>query len=71
MIIETKLKKWGNSIGIVVPSEVLRDKNLKEGEKVIVDINKKDKMKEIFGSLKNLKINSQEMKDELRKEWSK
>lgn len=71
MIIGTKLKKWGNSIGIVIPSEALQEKNLREGEEVIIEIKKKDKIKEIFGSLKDWKIDSQKMKEELRKEWGK
>lgn len=71
MIIGTKLKKWGNSIGIVIPNRAIIEKNLKEGEEVIIDIKKKDKIKEIFGSLKDWKIDSQKMKEELRKEWGK
>ncbi|MBI2448755.1 AbrB/MazE/SpoVT family DNA-binding domain-containing protein [Candidatus Pacearchaeota archaeon] len=65
------MKKWGNSIGIVIPNRAIIEKNLKEGEEVIIDIKKKDKIKEIFGSLKDWKIDSQKMKEELRKEWGK
>ena len=68
MIIETKLKKWGNSIGIVVPKNFLMDKNLKDGEEVIVDIFKKGNLSDVFGSLPDLKLDSQKMKDEIRKE---
>ncbi len=71
MIIQARLRRWGNSIGIVIPSEFLREKNVREGEEVIIDIKKKEKMKKIFGSLKDWKINAQKLKDELRKEWSK
>ena len=71
MIISTKLRKWGNSIGIVIPNEILKEKNLREGEEVIIEVNKKNKIKQLFGSLKTLKIDSQKIKDELRKDWNK
>lgn len=71
MIISTKLRKWGNSIGVVIPNEALKEKNLKEGEEVIIEINKKNKIKQLFGSLKSLKLDSQKIKDELRKDWDK
>lgn len=68
MAIQTKLRKWGNSLGIVIPSEVLKDQNLKEGENVILEIKKKNTIKELFGSLKNWKIDAQKFKDEIRAE---
>ena len=69
MAIQARLRKWGNSIGIVIPNDVLRSQSLKEGEEVIVEIERKKSMKELFGSLK-IKIDSQKLKDQLRKEWS-
>ena len=71
MVIQTKLRRWGNSIGIVIPNEFLREKNLKEGEEVVINIEKKESIRNIFGSLKNWKINAQKVKDEIRKEESK
>ena len=70
-MIITKLRKWGNSIGIVIPNEALKEKDLKEGEEVIIEINKKNKIKKLFGSLKTLKLDSQKIKDELRQDWDK
>jgi len=67
---KAKLKIWGSSLGIVVPSEIVKKEKLKEGEEVIVEIKKKRKMQGIFGSLKGWKIDPQRTKDELRKEWS-
>ncbi len=71
MIIQTRIKKWGNSFGIVVPIDEIKERNLREGEEVIVKIEKKRTIKQIFGSLKNWKIDSQKLKDELREDWSK
>jgi len=71
MAIQTRLRRWGNSIGIVIPRETMVDKNLKEGEEVIVDIEKSANLSEIFGSLKDWKIDPQKFKDEIRKEETK
>ena len=65
---QTRLRKWGNSIGVVIPLELLKKKNLKEGEEVIIEIEKKNDLSEIFGSLKKWKIDPQKVKDEIRKE---
>ncbi|HLC71917.1 MAG TPA: AbrB/MazE/SpoVT family DNA-binding domain-containing protein [Candidatus Nanoarchaeia archaeon] len=71
MITKTTLKSWGSSLGVVVPKEVVNAEHLHEGEEVILEIRKKHSLQEIFGSLKDWKIDSQKMKDESRKEWAK
>ncbi|MEK6825368.1 MAG: AbrB/MazE/SpoVT family DNA-binding domain-containing protein [Nanoarchaeota archaeon] len=71
MEITTRLKRWGNSVGIIIPAEMLREKGLKEEEEVIISVEKKKGIRYLFGSLKHAKIDAQKVKDELRKEWSK
>ena len=71
MITKTTLKSWGSSLGVVVPKHVVHAEHLHEGEEVIIEIRKKHSVKEVFGSLKDWKIDSQKMKDEARKEWAK
>jgi antitoxin component of MazEF toxin-antitoxin module len=66
-----KLKKWGNSLGIVIPIEAIKSKNLNEGDEVVVTVQKKNSIRSAFGSVKGWKIDSQKVKDDLRKEWSK
>ena len=41
--IQVKLKRVGNSLGIVVPSNIVNQKGLKEGEELIVNIQNKKK----------------------------
>ena len=68
-ILETK--KWGNSVGIILPKEILEAEQIKgEHEKLFVLVRKQDKtMKETFGALKGrLKKPTQQLKDEIRKE---
>ncbi len=71
MEFRTKLKRWGNSFGIVVPREIMVRENLKPGEEVMFELRKKILVKNAFGLLKKWKINAQDVKDELRKEWTK
>ena len=71
MIIESQIKKWGNSLGIVVPKDVVRKDNLRENKKVRLIILKDGSkaLKATFGIAKNkIKKSAQELKDEARKE---
>jgi len=71
VIIETKVKKWGNSFGVIIPSETVAAKNIRENQHISVLIleDSKKVLKETFGSLKGkLKKTSQEMKDEIRRD---
>ena len=53
----TKLKAWGNSLGIVVPKEQAEKERLKTEQeiKVIITPKKVLKVKNIFGTLKGWK----------------
>ena len=68
---KAKLKRWGSSLGIVVPSDVVKAESLKEGEEVVLSIKKKNNLEDLFGSLKGWKINAQKMKNDARKDWDK
>ena len=70
MITTAQLKSWGSSLGVVVPRDVVKAEHLKEGDEITIEIHKKSSIREIFGSMPNLNINSQKMKDEIRKKWS-
>jgi len=54
-ILETK--KWGNSIGVVLPREILENEGIKgEHEKLFVLVKKRDETaREAFGVLKHLR----------------
>ncbi len=71
MEIEARTKKWGSSLGIVIPKDLVERENLKKDQLIkilAVETEKKTKVKDIFGTLKNWKINAQKFKDEVRKE---
>ena len=68
MSIEVTVKKWGNSMGIVLPREVVEKEKIKPNQKILVDLVKKADLTKIFGSLKS-KLSGQEFKDLVREGW--
>ncbi|MEK6888415.1 MAG: hypothetical protein AABX14_05725 [Candidatus Aenigmatarchaeota archaeon] len=65
---ELKVRKIGNSLGVIFPIEMVREKNLKVNERVFVNVAKKGDLSKLFGTLK-FKESSQKIKDEMRKGW--
>ena len=65
---ELKVRKIGNSLGVIFPIEMVREKNLKENERVFVNVAKKGDLSKLFGTLK-FKESSQKIKDDIRKGW--
>jgi antitoxin component of MazEF toxin-antitoxin module len=35
---EVVAKKWGNSFGVILPSDVVKAENIKENEKLVIEI---------------------------------
>lgn len=67
---ETKIRRWGNSYGIIVPKRIMEEKHLKEGDAVIIpEIIKKADISNFFGSVKTGE-SGQTFKDRVRKGWS-
>ena len=66
VMISGKVRKWGNSFGIVIPKEVARKGKFKVGEKLdILILPKNNVLKETFGSLKGkTKKSTQEILDQ-------
>lgn len=51
--VESKLKRWGRSFGIVIPMEKIRDANLSENDCLDIVITKRENpLKQTFGILK-------------------
>ncbi len=63
-------REWGNSIGITLPSEVIKEKKIKPNQKIRIEIKDEPKkpLPDSFGFLRGLKIDSQKLKDKLREE---
>jgi len=63
------IRKSGNSTILVLPPEILKERKLKVGERVEYQIFKKVNLKKWFGQGRKLKLDAQQLKNELRKEW--
>ena len=56
-------KKWGNSLGVTIPSEIIKSENLKMNKEAIFLVmgDSRQKIKKIFGTLKIKKPTQQIM----------
>ena len=63
-------KKWGNSLGVTLPKDIVQKANLKENETIhIIIVKRNDVFKRTFGMLKGkIKEDTQTIKNKLRKE---
>lgn len=69
--IRTKIRKWGNSFGIIVPQKSVEDSMIKEGDEVEVFVRRKEPsnvIKETFGKLKNWKKPTDQIMKEIDEE---
>ena len=68
-----KTKKWGNSLGLLIPKAEAKNLNLMENQEVIVEITRKENpLKELFGFGKKNKITRKEFlqaRKELESRW--
>jgi len=64
---KSKLKRWGNSFGVVVPKDIVEKEGLKEGEVVEISVRKASDIKQLFGKypFRNL----QRQKERMRRGW--
>ncbi|MBI4146361.1 hypothetical protein HY489_03420 [Candidatus Woesearchaeota archaeon] len=68
--VQCTTKKWGSSIGIVIPSDVVKKEHIKPNEQISILIRRVPLAKELWGiGLVRDKRSTQEIKDELRKGW--
>ena len=70
MAIEVEIKKWGNSIGIILPKFIIDSEGLKEKDKIVINIVKRADISKTFGSQKR-SMAGQEFKDMVRQGWEK
>lgn len=68
MEVESVARKWGDSIGFIVPKRVVEKEKIKPNSKVKFEIIKVDDISDTFGKLKR-KISGQEFKDKVRSGW--
>ncbi len=68
---EAKIRKWGNSFGIIISKIEMEDKGLHENQKVLIEVKKKENpLTEMFGAGKFSKPTIEILKEN-RKNTSK
>ncbi len=67
MAIRTKLRRWGNSLGVVIPRDEASREGLRENDEVEVLVRKAVNIRQLFGKYKFRDLQS--LKDELREGW--
>lgn len=66
---ETKLRAWGNSIGVILPKDKLQEEHLSVNDEVEITVRKKTgSLRAIFGKLKDFTPTSSKSTDEILKE---
>lgn len=70
MATEAIIKKWGNSLGIILPKETVLRKHFKENDKVLIEVVKEADLTDIYGTLPRI-MSGQKFKDMVREGWGK
>ncbi|MBI3036827.1 AbrB/MazE/SpoVT family DNA-binding domain-containing protein [Candidatus Woesearchaeota archaeon] len=67
---ETVPKKWGNSLGVTIPKEIVDSERLSPGRRVRVFVvaDQSGRLRKVFGSLK-LKMPTQKAMEEIDREY--
>lgn len=66
---KARVRRWGSSLGVVIPSPTAKDLKLKPGDEVTVEVRPTGGVFDAFGSLRDWKADSQELKDWARRGW--
>ena len=66
---KTKVREWGNSLGIIIPKDIVVREELEPHDEVVVSISKKQDLEDFFGKGKGKITNVQKVKNEARKLW--
>jgi len=68
--VESKLRKWGRSIGLVIPKKIVEMEKLKEGDSVkLVLAKKRNALKEVFGTLRFRRSTDEILRESDKEAW--
>ena len=59
----SKIRKWGNSFGVLVPKDLIEKENFKLNEEVVVKLEKKRDISKVFGILKTKRATEDLMRE--------
>jgi len=69
MEVELTAKKWGSSLGIVLPKIIVEKEHIRENDVIVVEIKKRHFAKEFFGILSGWKRPTEQIKEGMKKGW--
>lgn len=70
MEIKTKARKWGSSLAVILPKNIVDTQRIHENDEITISVEKRLLASELFGKFPRLsKKSAQELKDEARKGW--
>ncbi len=67
MLTRSRLRRWGNSLGVTVPKELVRREGLRDGEEVEVQVRRVSDIRALRGKFPIKEL--QKAKEEMRKGW--
>ena len=65
MTVEVRVRRWGNSLGVILPKDFVEKEMIQENETIIIERVRKADLSSDFGSLKR-KMKGQKFKDMIR-----
>lgn len=68
MKVRAKIRKIGNSLGVIIQADAAREHGLAEGDEVLLEVDTKVSPRGLFGKYAFSKT-AQELKDEAREGW--
>lgn len=69
MEVELVAKKWGSSLGIVLPKTIVEKEHISENDTIVIEIKKRHFAREFFGVLSDWKKPTDKIKEEMKKGW--
>jgi len=66
---EVEVRRWGNSLGVIIPAELAREEGLEPRDRVLLRVSKvRYPEPAFFGSMRGAPVAAQAAKDRLRRE---
>jgi len=66
---QARVRRWGSSLGVVLPRDLVRSEGLREGDAVTLHVKKAVTVREAFGALRQWRVDPQKVKDGIREGW--
>ena len=64
-----KVKKWGNSLGLIVPADVVRSRGIRDGDVVDIEIRRKARSPEELGGTVRFRTDVARLLAEMEEGW--